>query len=236
MMTRADLLGAAVNVRRAVRSGRPAREVLTQLNSVVPFDQALLSVWDESHDRHVHIAGSMPTAVADAVAYRAHNELLFQRICANGEFPWLSELTESDRSRSYTVREALEPCGVREGLTQCLFAPDGTYVGMLNIAFFRAYEASAEARNALTLLLDTLPLALPTFSPAVAAPRSDPTDCLTAREREVLRLIRRGLTNQQIATSLHIGHRTVAAHVEHILLKLGVGNRTAAAALCADAV
>ncbi len=49
---------------------------------------------------------------------------------------------------------------------------------------------------------------------------------LTAREREVAALVAEGLTNRQIAECLVITERTAAAHVEHILDKLGVASRT----------
>ena len=52
---------------------------------------------------------------------------------------------------------------------------------------------------------------------------------LTAREREVLSLIARGSTNPEIARELIITQHTVKVHVEHILAKLGVSDRTQAA-------
>ena len=45
------------------------------------------------------------------------------------------------------------------------------------------------------------------------------------REREVASLIAQGLKNHQIAERLLITDRTVAAHVEHILAKLGFASR-----------
>ena len=53
---------------------------------------------------------------------------------------------------------------------------------------------------------------------------------LTAREREVAALIAQGLTNRGIAR-LVVSKRTVDAHVEHILAKLGFASRVQVAAL-----
>lgn len=55
-------------------------------------------------------------------------------------------------------------------------------------------------------------------------------EALTARERQVLELVSLGLTNAQIARRLGISAATVRTHVEHVLAKLGVPSRAAAAA------
>ena len=52
---------------------------------------------------------------------------------------------------------------------------------------------------------------------------------LTRRELEALRLIARGLSNQEIATTLVVHERTIAKYVSSILNKLHVSNRTQAA-------
>jgi NarL family two-component system response regulator LiaR len=52
---------------------------------------------------------------------------------------------------------------------------------------------------------------------------------LSVREFEVLGLIARGCKNRQIALALEIEERTVRFHIENILDKLGVNNRTEAA-------
>ncbi len=54
---------------------------------------------------------------------------------------------------------------------------------------------------------------------------------LTARERDVLRLVAEGRTNRQIAEQLFISPKTASVHVSNILAKLTVSTRTEAAAL-----
>ncbi|HEY4634630.1 MAG TPA: helix-turn-helix transcriptional regulator, partial [Candidatus Limnocylindrales bacterium] len=53
---------------------------------------------------------------------------------------------------------------------------------------------------------------------------------LTSREYEVARLIAAGQTNPAIARTLGVAPRTVSAHVEHILAKLGAERRAEIAA------
>jgi DNA-binding NarL/FixJ family response regulator len=60
-------------------------------------------------------------------------------------------------------------------------------------------------------------------------PTSAPYEQLTPREREVLAQIIEGHTNRQIAQALSVSVGTVKFHVEHIIAKLGVADRTQAA-------
>lgn len=62
--------------------------------------------------------------------------------------------------------------------------------------------------------------------PSDLSPTEDP---LTEREVEVLKLVARGLTNQEIAEELVISERTVGNHIGNILGKLHLANRTQAA-------
>ncbi len=66
---------------------------------------------------------------------------------------------------------------------------------------------------------------------ALAAPRAaaDGDVPLTKRESEVLKQLAFGLTNKEIAQSLGISYETVKEHVQHILRKIGVSDRTQAA-------
>jgi DNA-binding NarL/FixJ family response regulator len=63
-------------------------------------------------------------------------------------------------------------------------------------------------------------------TPEVAAPSFDPElDQLTAREREVLRLIAQGYTYKEIAKELFISAKTVESHVSSVLRKLQLSSR-----------
>ena len=73
--------------------------------------------------------------------------------------------------------------------------------------------------------------ALAPYEPAAAATAAGPRpargpDELTVRQHEVVALIAQGCSNRQIGEALVITERTVAAHVEHILDKLGFASRT----------
>jgi len=72
---------------------------------------------------------------------------------------------------------------------------------------------------------------LPGPAPAVlTTPQNGPTGNLTQREQQVLTLLADGLSNRRIAEDLFISEKTVSVHISHILAKLGVTNRTEAAA------
>jgi DNA-binding NarL/FixJ family response regulator len=60
-----------------------------------------------------------------------------------------------------------------------------------------------------------------------------PDHGLTAREVTVLQYVAEGLTNEQIARELVLSAGTIKLHVQHIIAKLGVANRTRAAVFAA---
>jgi predicted ATPase/DNA-binding CsgD family transcriptional regulator/DNA-binding XRE family transcriptional regulator len=122
---------------------------------------------------------------------------------------------------------ALRPASgepVRSGLERV----QGELVGTIRLALGEdATTAALEAGAALPLDEAVAEaLALGGTDPAASSPVAG---VLTAREREVLRLLVEGRSNAEIADALFVGVRTARAHVASILAKLGVATRTAAA-------
>ncbi len=60
--------------------------------------------------------------------------------------------------------------------------------------------------------------------------KSSPQGQLTSRENQVLQLMGEGMTNREISEELKISMKTVEAHVQNLLHKLGVSSRTQAVA------
>lgn len=112
------------------------------------------------------------------------------------------------------------------------FVDEGAPMATLLSALRASKRAQGKSGNdATTRYLDRV---LAAFPPAIArdrhAAQQPPLDPLSVREQEVLDLLARGASNQEIAEALVITLDTVKRHVSNILSKLGVSNRTQAVA------
>jgi DNA-binding NarL/FixJ family response regulator len=99
--------------------------------------------------------------------------------------------------------------------------PDDLVAGISVVARGESLVAPAILRRLLTEWIER-------WLPDEHDPR---LDALTEREREVLRLIGRGLSNAELAADLHLAEPTVKTHVSRILAKTGSRDRVQAVVL-----
>ncbi|MEV6954620.1 LuxR C-terminal-related transcriptional regulator [Streptomyces sp. NPDC051183] len=237
----ADILDAAVHVREAARSATSGatgvEPVLAALSEVMEYDHASLTRWDPLRRRHTTLAGSYPDDATAYIETRLHHDPVFPvlRGPARGGL-WLRDVPGQLLAASPGFQEVLRPLGIEDGVAQCLFTADGRYVGMLNVSTRRPRRAPDPARAVVTLLTEALAAAVaphpgPQVEEAAAVARRP--GGLSPREFQVLGELTAGRTNREIAERLYITPRTVGTHIEHILAKLGLPNRAAAAARAA---
>ncbi|MBW5423782.1 LuxR family transcriptional regulator [Streptomyces sp. BG9H] len=240
----ADLLDAAVHVREAARSATRGAAgvdtVLAALSEVVEYDHASLARWDPLRRRHTTVAGSYPDDATAYIEARLHHDPVFTVLRGPArDGLWLRDVPGRLLASSPGFQEVLAPLGIEDGVAQCLFASDGRYVGMLNVSTRRPRRTPDPARAVVTLLTESLAAALDPRSGPPPAERPAATEearrpgGLSPRELQVLAELTTGRTNREIAERLYITPRTVGTHVEHILTKLDLPNRAAAAARAA---
>lgn len=161
----ADILDAAVHVRAAARSATSGATgvgtVLAALSEVMEYDHASLARWDPLRRRHTTLAGSYPDDVTAYIETRLHHDPVFPvlRSPARGGL-WLRDVPWQLLAASPGFQEVLCPLGIEDGVAQCLFAPDGRYVGMLNVSTRRPRRAPDPARAVVTLLTEALAAAV----------------------------------------------------------------------------
>jgi len=102
--------------------------------------------------------------------------------------------------------------------------PDQLVAAIRSVASGDAVVAPRVTRSLLDALVPQLP-------PAAQPARDEALASLTDREREVLLLVARGLSNAEIAEQLVVGETTVKSHVSRILDKLGLRDRVQAVVL-----
>ncbi len=117
-----------------------------------------------------------------------------------------------------------------DDLVQRVIQAGATGYLLKNVSGNELAQAIRAARAGRPTLAPEATQALINAATKPAAPGHD----LTARERDVLALMVKGLSNTEIAGRLIISQATVKGHVSNILAKLGVAGRTEAVALAVE--
>jgi DNA-binding CsgD family transcriptional regulator len=133
--------------------------------------------------------------------------------------------TDQERRNDPMQNDLMRPIGCTHSMIMSMPAPAGQ---MRRLLFWRSSGPGfgERDRQVVTLLRPHL------YEIWLAAERRrNNVPRLTGREWEVLRLSAAGLSNAEIAGQLVISVGTVRKHIEHILSRLGVHNRSVAAAL-----
>jgi DNA-binding CsgD family transcriptional regulator len=223
----------------------PAR-VLAVTQRVIGCDSASYNEIDIATGNHRVLADPHEAATEDSIeVFAAHLH----------EHPVIAHYATTGDTRAHMISDFLRPRELhRLGLYADLLAPMGIEdqlsttmpttpaTNVIGIALNRGRPGFSEPDRALLDLLH--PHILTAHSnalrhhAALTAARSDPLraatataalDRLTDRQREVLALVSDGRTNQQIALELGISIGTARKHIEHILDRLDVHTRVAAA-------
>lgn len=290
-------LAAALRLRDALPAMVPAR-ALFELQEAVPYHHAGLSRWDPSERTHRTVASlGYPAASLDVVNTRMAAHPVFEQL--QGQRLPIVLHDVDDHLRTGVLFDTVITPFYSDGISQCLFAGDGRYLGMFNASTTPGHYLDDQSKVTIALLAASLAAALDPYEPSrKALPDSRPTALiapdgtvvdgsrelpiavrnagaesartgapatylsldgtsvirlevtptrgglavvkwhsieppmgLTRRELEVLALIPTGDSNTAIGARLGIGAATIATHVERVIRKVGVPNRTAAAVL-----
>lgn len=198
---------------------------LAGLAELVPSDEITFNDID-LEGRAVHVLRSIPDAqpVADGYFWDHWREL---PIC------WTADPgTRGVRRDSDVIdRAALRRLEVYDVLMRpLLYTMKASFAAPTLTS--RAFLLSRTDRDFSDTERDLLRLLLPHLEAAYRRVRLAAR--LSEREREILALVAKGMTNREIAEALYLSPLTVRTHLEHIFVKLGVRTRTAAAAFAPE--
>ena len=165
------------------------------------------------------VAARLPSRYQAEQAFKAQVEALLD----GGEPRW-RRAVEAWRADGHRFELATALLGLAEAQAADRSAAAETLTELSTIA---------DSLGAVPLLeaAETLSRRLGIRAPGAVAPIAAGTELLTAREREVLRLVAEGQSNSRIAARLYISPKTASVHVSRIIAKLEVANRVEAAAV-----
>jgi ATP/maltotriose-dependent transcriptional regulator MalT len=214
-LERGDARAASELVERYLRQ-LPARDRLGRLPALRLLVEALAARGDTDAAAAALRELSELVERLDTPAPRAMARLAEGVVaCATGEHDQGRRCFEDAVAAFATLGAPYEAAKAREALARCLDA------------LGRPAEAAQEARRAKEELR-ALGVA------AAAEAGGERPSALTAREREVIRLVAKGLSNKEIAKQLGLSEHTVHRHVGNILTRLDLPSRSAAVAYAAQ--
>jgi DNA-binding CsgD family transcriptional regulator len=219
------------------------RELLTAMHRVLPSDYVSLNeLGGSSGEVLAVIEPDFPDVFAQWARYAHENPLLqhHQRTLDGRAYRFSDVISREELHALPLYERVYKPMGVEHQLAFTLPAREDR---LLAIALSRGDRDYSDAER--DFANRARPFLIQAYLNAVAfeelrneraglaaAPdvRTLMLAGLTAREAEVVRLLALGRSNQHIAAELRISDRTVGKHLEHCFRKLGVGDRSSAAA------
>lgn len=214
----------------------PVEEAFESLRPITGYDMGSLSYWDAEAGTHRTVVNAgYPDHVVALCDSVIHTDTTFQWLRARHTPLRLRGLPEQLLSGPVGT-QIIERHSFQDGLTHCFFTRSGRYLGYINLT-----ASAGDLDDATFHLVQLIESAVsPLLESAVRASQSerrasaDEHSPLTARETEVLSHLPSGATNAEIAGALCVSPTTVARHIEHIIAKLGVPNRTRAACVAVE--
>ena len=215
-MTHLDLSAREVTAVRRVLSAddpdfdRRMRFLLLALSRLIPCDRLGFAIIDRAG--FLEYGVGLPDHAVDRIGSGA---------CDVGLHAGVEQLV--GRPSGNLERAGLAALGLRDRLRICV----GLDCGRVAVLFFDRRTRCFEPRH-----VEIVSMLQPALVRLVRPPgRPMGLAGLSGAERQVLELVAHGATNQDVADRLSVSEATVRKHLQHAYRKLGVSNRTAAAAL-----
>jgi two-component system nitrate/nitrite response regulator NarL len=175
------------------------------------------------------VTGAVCGEDALAAATREKPALVLLDISALSARRWLEELRALDEPPAVvalSVEEKQESIvGWIEAGISGYVTKNSTSTELIEALHLAARGEWACSQRVMSMVMQRLSTLAAGSRSSAAAP-----EALTARERQILHLLGRGMSNKRIAIALCISHATAKNHVHHILSKLRLRNRAEVAA------